>query len=201
MSAYLYQWTHKPTGKWYVGSRTAKGCHINDGYICSSKQVKGMISEDESQWERKILVIGNSEYIANLERAYLRLLGAAKDPSSYNLNNADGKFFNPGVPLSEEIKTKISSRLKGKKKGPMSSEHKKKLSESKKGRSAPNKGISMSQEQKDKIALAHLGKKRSPHSEETKIKISVTEKITKSKRGQLNPNISLDVVNERRRYV
>lgn len=31
--AFLYKWTHIPTQKWYVGSRTAVGCHINDGYI------------------------------------------------------------------------------------------------------------------------------------------------------------------------
>ena len=33
--AFLYKWTHIPTQKWYVGSRTAVGCHIDDGYICS----------------------------------------------------------------------------------------------------------------------------------------------------------------------
>lgn len=31
-TAYVYRWTHIPTGKWYVGSRTAKGSHPNDGY-------------------------------------------------------------------------------------------------------------------------------------------------------------------------
>jgi hypothetical protein len=38
--AYVYKWTHIPTSKWYVGSRTAPGCHPDDGYICSSKLIK-----------------------------------------------------------------------------------------------------------------------------------------------------------------
>ena len=46
--SFLYKWTHIPTQKWYVGSRTASGCHINDGYICSSIEVKPMIIENNN---------------------------------------------------------------------------------------------------------------------------------------------------------
>jgi hypothetical protein len=46
--AYLYRWTHIPSQKWYVGSRTGKGCHPDDGYICSSKIVKPMITENKN---------------------------------------------------------------------------------------------------------------------------------------------------------
>ena len=39
--AFLYKWTHIPTQKWYVGSRTAVGCHIDEGsngWIFQSKE-------------------------------------------------------------------------------------------------------------------------------------------------------------------
>lgn len=192
--AFLYKWTQLSTGKWYVGSRTAKNCHPGDGYICSSKIVKPMILETPDDWERTILAIGQSKYIVEMERKYLELVDAASDNISFNKHNANGKFITPNIPLSEETKRKISDNLKGKKKGPMSLEHKAKLSESKKGRTAPNKGKPMSQEQKDKIAKAHLGKKRNPHCEETKRKISESEKKTKSMRNQKNPDVNLDIV-------
>jgi len=89
--AYLYRWTHIPTKKWYVGSRTAIGCHPDDGYICSNKIVKPMIFENRIEWVRDILVIGPSEYIRNLEELYLTLLNAATDPESFNRNNGTGK--------------------------------------------------------------------------------------------------------------
>ena len=41
--AFVYKWKHISTNMWYVGSRTAKNCHPNDGYICSSAFVKSMI--------------------------------------------------------------------------------------------------------------------------------------------------------------
>jgi len=86
-TAFLYKWTQVSTGKWYIGSRTANGCHPSDGYICSSKIVKPMILENINDWHRDILVISNSAYIAKLERKYLILLDARNDTNSYNRNN------------------------------------------------------------------------------------------------------------------
>jgi len=91
--AYLYKWTHIPTQKWYVGSRTAIGCHINDGYICSSSLVKPMIIENKSEWMREVLCIGTSKYIRELETTYLTAIDAKNDPISFNRNNADGNFL------------------------------------------------------------------------------------------------------------
>lgn len=53
--AFVYKWTNIPTGKWYIGVRTKNGCHINDGYICSSKIVKPLILSNPSDWKRDIL--------------------------------------------------------------------------------------------------------------------------------------------------
>ena len=52
---------------WYEGSRSEKGCHPKDGYICSSDIVKPMITEDSSDWSREILVIGEPKYIRKLD--------------------------------------------------------------------------------------------------------------------------------------
>ena len=105
--AYLYRWVHIPTGKWYVGSRTKTGCHPNDNYICSSKYVKPMISANRDDWTREILLISNSQFIKDLEAAYLRKVDARNDPQSFNLHNGDGKFTTQGVTLTSTTREKM----------------------------------------------------------------------------------------------
>lgn len=100
--AYLYRWTEKSTGKWYVGSRYANGCHPDDGYICSSRIVKPMIMANRDGWEREILVVGYPKYIRDLEAEYLRKLDAAKCEMSYNKSNGNRHFHTIGQPLSEK---------------------------------------------------------------------------------------------------
>ena len=99
---YLYKLTQKSTGKWYVGSRTAKKCHPIEGYICSSRHVKPMYLNNPSDWNREILVIGSAEYIRELETNYLKSLGAKNDLMSFNLHDGDGKFTTAGKKLSSK---------------------------------------------------------------------------------------------------
>jgi hypothetical protein len=96
--AFVYKWTHLPTLKWYVGSRTAKGCHINDGYICSSKIVKPMIQANPEQWNRKIIEIGSKERILILEEEILDCLNAVDDPRSFNRHIPNKQFIRSGIP-------------------------------------------------------------------------------------------------------
>jgi hypothetical protein len=114
--AFLYRWTHIPTGKWYEGSRTAKGCHPDDGYICSSKVVKPMILESKDEWKRDVLVIGSPEYIAALEIERLKSIDAKNDSMSFNMHNGDGKFTTVGRIEPEDAKKKRIDNLIGKKK-------------------------------------------------------------------------------------
>ena len=110
---YLYRWTELPTGKWYIGSRTRKGCHVDDGYICSSKVVKPLILSNPENWKREILVIGDadqSRYIVEMESFLLGVLDAKNDPMSYNQHNGDGKFSRVGRPTSQ-------AQLEGARKG------------------------------------------------------------------------------------
>jgi hypothetical protein len=110
--AYLYKWTHIPTQKWYVGSRTAFGSNPSDGYFCSSKIVKPMIVSKSSEWSREILAIGDSKYILDLETSYLISTDAKNDPMCFNRHNGDGKFTSTGVNASAATKNKMSaSRL------------------------------------------------------------------------------------------
>lgn len=100
--AYLYRWTEKTTGMWYIGSRYARNCHPNDGYICSSKVVKPLIKQYPNNWEKQILVVGEPKDMRDLESRYLTVLEAAKDPKSYNKRNGSGSFHTVGLPISEK---------------------------------------------------------------------------------------------------
>lgn len=107
--AFVYKWTHIPTGMWYIGSRTAKGCHIDDGYICSSKIVKPMILAEPDAWKRTIINTGTPEEMRKLETFMLTGSNAKKDPMSFNRNNADGKPSGgrtKGVRTSKELAVK-----------------------------------------------------------------------------------------------
>jgi hypothetical protein len=108
--AYLYRWTEKTTGMWYIGSRYAKDCHPNDGYICSSKTVKPMIMSNPDQWSKQILVIGTPTDIRALEANYLLSLSAAPDCKSYNKHNGNKNFHTCGIARSEkQIKQMLES--------------------------------------------------------------------------------------------
>ena len=161
-TAYVYKWTHLPSMMWYVGSRTAKGCHPNDGYICTSKYVKPLILESVNEWKREIIACGSIKEMIDLETEILQLTDAKNNSRSFNKHNGDGKFS-----------------VAGKKIGAQSADHKAKLSASKKGRVAWNKGLSgfkHSEESKRAISLARTGK---TWDAQTKEKISLSEKRTK----------------------
>lgn len=96
MSAFVYKWTHIPSMKWYVGSRTAKNCHINDGYLCSSKLVKQLILANPTEWKREIISEGSPEEMLNLETTILQTVDAKNDIRSFNNHNNDGIFVNVG---------------------------------------------------------------------------------------------------------
>ena len=96
-NAYVYKWTHLPTLRWYVGSRFAKGCHTNDGYICSSDYVKNMIELSPEEWKREIIRTGSPEDMYQLETDILEIFDARNDYRSFNCHNNDF-----GLPVSGE---------------------------------------------------------------------------------------------------
>ncbi len=109
-TAFLYRWTQASTGMWYVGSRTAKNCHPDDGYICSSKHVKPLVETAPDDWKREVLLIAPPLYVREIEAKYLLSLNARDDTLSFNRHNGDMKFHTVGRKLSEEHKRKISPK-------------------------------------------------------------------------------------------
>lgn len=167
-TSFVYKWTHLPTGKWYIGCRTAKGCHPEDGYITSSKLVKGLIKTNPEEWRREILHTGTPEEILNLEVALLEEFDAKNSPLSYNQHNGDGKFTRTGVIVPLETRLKQSESIK--------------KVHPNRGKPGPNKGKVASEETRRKQSQAKLGKPRKPFTEQTR------EKIRQAKLGSKNPS-------------
>lgn len=184
-TAYIYQWTHLPTSKWYIGVRTKKDCHPNDGYICSSKIVKPLIESSPAEWQREILHTGTPEEMIALETTILTELDAKNNKNSYNLQNGDGKFTTAGMIMPKEWVDKISKGNLGKvrseearenyrranSKKAQDPEYLKKLRKPKPAGhgakvSAALKGISKTDEHKRAMSEARKGKKTGPCSDE-----------------------------------
>lgn len=73
-----------------------------------------------------------------------------------------------GTKHTPESIQKMSESMKGKKRGPMSEEHKQKISEAKKGTPSERKGKKHTLDARQKMSEAHKGKKRGPYSKKTK---------------------------------
>ena len=112
--AYIYRWTHLPTSKWYIGVRTKKDCHPNDGYICSSKIVKPLIESSPAEWQREILHTGTPDEMIKLESSILIELDAKNNKNSYNLQNGDGNFTTAGITMPQQWVDRIRKGNSGK---------------------------------------------------------------------------------------
>ena len=126
-TCFVYKWTHIPTMMWYIGSRTANGCHINDGYITSSKVVLEMYNSAPDEWKREIIDTGTANAMIDREAEILNLLDAKNDFRSFNRHNGDGKFTSTGKIVTEATRKKMSDNRKSL---PKSGEHKEKISKS-----------------------------------------------------------------------
>jgi hypothetical protein len=102
--------------KYYVGSRTAKKSHVNDGYICSSRVVKPMIVEHPNEWARTIVGVGTPEEMYQLETEILQTFDCKNDPRSFNKSNNEHPRGNTsgmkGKSHSEETRKQMSESAK-----------------------------------------------------------------------------------------
>lgn len=155
--AFVYKWTHLPTLRWYIGSRTAEGCHPEDGYICSSRQVKPLVESQANEWTRTIIATGNPADMLELETIILETVDARNDPRSYNQHNGDGRFTTLGIEPHNKGK-----RIPRNKPSWNSGKKAPQISAAKKGKPAPNKGVPMSEEQRLKMVEIH--RNRSPET-------------------------------------
>ena len=174
MTCFIYKWTQLSTSKWYIGSRTKKGCHPDDGYICSSKIVRPLIKENPNDWVRTILKEGTDpEYIRKLEGRLLRRLDAKNDSMSYNMDNGDGNFSTVGVKHSDETRRKMSESARKRVSKPHSDETRLKISMANKGRRTGRiTGRIISDDARKKMSESARKRVSKPHSDETRLKIS-----------------------------
>jgi hypothetical protein len=184
--AYVYKWTELASGKWYIGARGARGCHPNDGYICSSKVVRPLIEANPSGWVREILYEGSPEIIFYVEAQILESLNAKDDPLSFNKHNGDGKWSMRGKQFSDEHKKKMGAWQIGRKFDASSiakrtasrsgfkqkEESRKKISASLAGHLA---GVPKSEEHREKIRKTLTGRKNGPLSPQHKSQISIAK--------------------------
>lgn len=133
--AFVYCWTDTANQKLYVGSHKGK---IDDGYICSSKIMKEEYLKRPNDFVRQIIATGLLSDIRQLESRILRSASARSDSCFYNKHENDGFYFD------------------GWKKGEMSHEHRKKLSE------AASKRIRTIEH----IEKLHEGRRNSKNSDE-----------------------------------
>lgn len=162
--AYVYMWRHTPSLRWYIGSRTSKGCHPDDGYICSSKVVKPLVKAKPEEWVRVILETGEAREMFELEVELLNIFDAKNDPRSFNMHNGDGKFSLTGKQLSEATRLKMSLAKTG---IPMSQEARNNMSKARKGVPIGPR----CPEHSAKISVALKGRKRPPRSPKHSAKI------------------------------
>jgi hypothetical protein len=112
--AYVYMWTETATDMWYIGSRTKKGCHPDDGYICSSKIVKPKIKSNPDGWTRKLLYVGDAFKAFEIECFVLKEMRARQSEMSYNLHNQDMNFHGIRRVMTPEAKKRLIDAIKGK---------------------------------------------------------------------------------------
>lgn len=89
---YVYRITDTLTGKMYIGSRYAKGCHPSDlgvTYFTSSNTVKPIYKSEPSRFVHSILVIGDTTYVRKVERTLLKMYNCVLSETYYNRHDTE----------------------------------------------------------------------------------------------------------------
>ena len=114
--AFVYCWTNLDNNKKYIGYH--KG-DIDDGYICSSSSDMFWSDWESCEWTRQIIASGSEKECVEFEK---KLLFSIDIKSDEWYNNARGG----SIVFTEEVRAKMRRNFPP--------EHRKKLSEAKRGR-------------------------------------------------------------------
>ena len=208
---FVYITTNINTGKQYIGDHSTD--NLDDEYLGSGLHLKRAISKSgKEKFKREILELFETrEEAFNAQEKYINEYNTLT-PNGYNIspkggNNVKGchsditrkKISNSLSNLPESIKIKYSVCQKGKKRGPikkrgpLSKDHKDKISRALLGKKRDIGGMKNkkhSKNSKEKISQSMKGKNKIPLSEEHK------DKISKSLKGNKNPNFGKKISKE-----
>jgi hypothetical protein len=93
---YLYSLVDTATDKYYIGCRYAKGCCPSDlgvTYFTSSREVSKLFKDEPSRFLKVIIATGSADYIIEMEKRFIDMLGAVLSDNFYN--RANGKAVHP----------------------------------------------------------------------------------------------------------
>ena len=187
MSNYVYVIVNKINLKLYFGSHSWDGEGLDPDYYGSGKIIKQAVKKygKDNFIVYPIKFFDNVDECRQAEEELLTKYNIANNIYCYNLKNSAIGF------TSEDVKGK-----------PKSEEHKKKISQAKKGEKHPMYGKNHTEDSKRKISESLKGLKR---SEDTKRKVSESIKGEKhplyGKRGKDSPNYGKHRTEESRRKI
>lgn len=148
----------------YIGRHVTT--KLEDGYLGSGKRLKRAIAEfGKENFKRDVLFIYD-----NPEEMFAKEIELVNDEfrnreDTYNWAIGSNSWGMLGIklePRSPEYIEKQRIAHKGKKRKPLSAEHKAKISEKLKGRPSPNIGKTASDETKQKMSESQTGRTHSP---------------------------------------
>lgn len=196
---YTYKLTHKETGQFYFGYRSANTVpaiqDLGIVYFTSSKIIRPIFNEFDYQIlaeyedgelaykEEQLLIERNWENPLLLNRAYHKQDKASFRNKGHAKENRK-KFGRPGktqAPLTPEQRAKQLAGLEKVRGRKLSDEHKKKLSDAHLGRTDSRLGKSHSEETKKKLSDHFTGRPTKPFTEEHKKKLSDAAKLREAK--------------------
>lgn len=181
----VYEWANLVNGKVYVGSAARSFAERRDVHISTLRRGEHRNNHLQNAWnlygeqafEFKVLEGCPTELCIEREQFWIDFYHEIDPGRLYNIALVAGSCL--GVKKSDEVKRRISEKLKGKK---LSEETKRKLSES-------HKGKKLSQETRQKMSESRQGEGNpfwgKTHSEETLTKIRKT--CRNASLGEKNP--------------
>ena len=152
----IYKITNNINGKSYIGQ--SKNCEYRLCYHKSPSVNYAPIDKSINEYGKEnfsfqILLECPPEMLDVWERDMINLHDTLY-PNGYNMNGGGKQSY---IDICEYTRRKMSKSMKGKSNGPLSEEHRRKISEAHKGEKHPNYGKHLSEETKQKISKSHKG--------------------------------------------
>jgi group I intron endonuclease len=175
MTTGIYCIRHVDSGKSYIGQSLdvesrlrrhhrdlVRGRHFNR-YLQRAWNKHGA-----SQFEFRILLICEERDANAYERKCINAFGTMLKSRGYN--SREGGGAGEHVIFSDGWRRRISEAMKGKKRGPFTEEHKRKIAEASIGKAGTFLGRKHTEEAKRKVSEAKKGKKRPDVSERNRLR-------------------------------